>query len=53
MSLVLNIHSSLSGISKIIDSLWPILPLSDSMKKVFEEKSLVAYLENLERPRKT
>ena len=40
---VILVHPALSGIGKIIESLWPILHVSEGMKNVFEEKSMVAY----------
>ena len=40
---VILVHPALSGIGKIIESLWPILHISESMKNVFEEKPMVAY----------
>ena len=43
MSLVVNFHPTLSGIGKIIESLWPILHVLEGMKKVFERKIMVAY----------
>ena len=43
MSLVVNLHPALSGIGKIIESLWPILHVSEGMKNIFEEKPKVAY----------
>ena len=48
MSLVVNLHPALSGIGKIIESLWPILDVSEGMKKCFEEKPMVAYIQGLE-----
>ena len=41
--MVVNFRPELSGISKIIDSLSPILHASDGMIKVFQEKLMVAY----------
>ena len=43
MPLVVNFHPALSGISRIIESLLPILHASEDMKKVFPDKPMVAY----------
>ena len=36
-------HPALSGIGKVVNSLWPILHTSDDMKKVFGEKPIVSF----------
>ena len=43
MALVVKFHPAFSGLSKIIESLWPILYASEDMKKVFVEILMVAY----------
>ena len=37
--LVLTFHPALSGVGKVIDSLWPILQSLDGTAKIFSEKS--------------
>ena len=39
----INFHPALSGVGKIVDSLWPILQASDDVRQVFKEKPLVSY----------
>ena len=41
--LVVNFHPALSGIGKVVNSLWPILHTSDDMKKVFGAKPIVSF----------
>ena len=41
--LVVNFHPVLSGIGKVVNSLWPILHASDDMKRVFGEKPIVSF----------
>ena len=36
-------HPALSGVGKIIDSLWPILHASKDMRSIFEEKPVTVY----------
>lgn len=43
MPLVVKFHPALSGLGKIVESLWPILHASEDMKKVFVERPMVAY----------
>ena len=40
---MVNFHSALSGIEKVVNSLWPILHTSDDMKRVFGEKPIVSF----------
>ena len=42
MPLVINFHPALLGIIKIIDLTWPVLHASESTRKVFGEKPMVA-----------
>ena len=44
---MVNFQAALSGIGKVVNSLWPILHTSDDMKRVFGEKPIVS-LEDLE-----
>ena len=41
--LVVNFHPALSGIGKIVDSLWPILHVLGDMREIFKEKPVVSY----------
>ena len=41
--LVFNFHPALSGIGKVVNSLWPILHTSDDMKSVLGEKPIVSF----------
>ena len=41
--LVINSHPALSGVGRIVDSLWPILQASDDMRQVLKKKPLVSY----------
>ena len=45
--LVMKFHPALSGLSKVMDSLWPVLHASDDMKR-FSRKSLYCHLNDQE-----
>ena len=40
---MVNFHPALSGIGKVVNSLWPILHASDDMKRVLGEKPIVSF----------
>ena len=41
--MIINFHPVRSGIGKVVNSLWPILHVSDDMKRVFGEKPIVSF----------
>lgn len=40
---VVDFHPALSGIGKILNSVWPVLHCSDDMKRIFGERPVVSY----------
>ena len=40
---ICRISSNVIGVSKVIDSLWPVLHTSDDMRKIFEEKPILSF----------
>ena len=36
-------HPGISGVSKVIDSLWPVFRASDDMRKISEEKPMLSF----------